>query len=229
MSAPTTTVFRMRPYVRNIAWAGLAFTSVMGTLSIWAALTNVDGSFPEPGRAAWIMGTIWSAFLLLSAWLLLAYHRYRLELGPDHVRQRGVIQDRTLRHDGVRRVVWRRVPSGGSVRLHGLSTTITIEFGTLPDGARGIITEHLRAHIAEGRQQGAPEDRMTAAEIADRQHRARSARRGMAIGFLLVALVFVGAAVAGHGWPYLLFATLNGWSAIHLLRPAPPDLKEHNP
>ena len=219
----------MRPYVRNVALTGLAFTSVMGATSVWAALTNVDGSFPEPVRAAWIMGTIWSVFLLLSAWLLLAYHRYRLELGPEQVRQRGVLQDRTMRYDAVRRMEWRQVPSGGSVRLHGLSTTITIEFGTLPDGARGLMADHLCARVPAERQQGAPGGRMRPADLTERQQRAGRARRGMAIGFLLIAVVFLGAAAAGQGWTYLLFAALNGWSAIHLLRQASPDLKEHNP
>ena len=196
----------------------MIFCFTLGLLSVVTAYRNVDGSFERPRLAASVFGLVWSFFFLLNAWLLLLHHRYRLVLTADAIRQRGVLRDQQVALADVRRLEWRRVPAGGSARLHGPDGILSIEFGPLAPEARATVMTHLRGGLPAARQHGWDVLQAARNEVAAQQARSGRAGRRSAVLLGLFAALFLALWLAGLGRHFAVFALANAALAGFLLR-----------
>lgn len=86
ISPPEVGEYRLSRYALE---SGIVFVSLFGLIGIastLAALLNIDGSFRYPLITAVVLGVFWSGPTSYGCWLILAYYRHRLILGPQFVR-----------------------------------------------------------------------------------------------------------------------------------------------
>jgi len=192
--------------------------AVIGLASVFLAYFNFDDSFPRPLFAATCFGLFWACFVLLGVFLLLLHRRYRLWVNADSVRQRGVLQDRTLDLSTVTELKWRRFPTGGSVRLSGVDGTLKIELGNFVQDQRDDVIAILRDATPEDRQYGWDEFRRQFEDCQKRRIRTR--RASWAISLLLAVHVIAFLVLWGlrFGNHFLLVAIFNLAFLIYLRR-----------
>jgi len=99
-----------------------------------AAYWNIDGSFPHPKRSALFHGVFWSAWTILSVWLIVAYYRVRLFLADGSIAEQGVLSKKTINLDEITHIRWRRHPDRGSIVIRA---------------GRKKLTLHLRVYTTE--------------------------------------------------------------------------------
>lgn len=208
----------MRPHARNVGVACVVFFSVVGFASVYTAYLDVDGSIPRPMLAASIFGVFWGFWVLLSAWLILLYRRYRLDVSEVAVRQRGVLLDRTISLDTVQTVKWRKFPKGGSVRLEGIDEKLSIEFGNFVSDQRDELIEFLWSKLPEERQVGWSAFQKQFTDSPERRAKAKRIGFVFAVFFALHALVFFAFACLDFGNEYFMFAAINAAMVGYLVR-----------
>jgi hypothetical protein len=139
----------MRPYFLLIGSAGTVGFAAAGVAMTLAALWNIDGSLPRPERFAIAFGLFWSAFTMLSLWLVAVYVRERLWLGDAAIRQQGLIWYRHLPLADVQKLHWRAWPEWGSAVIRTPTVRAAIYFGNFSINDRHEVIAFLRESIAE--------------------------------------------------------------------------------
>ncbi len=225
MEPQWTHCYRMRPYYRNLAVVCTIAFAVMGGVSTAAAYFNFDGSFPNPGLAAWIFAVFWSAWVLLGAWLLLVYCRYRLFTNATSLRQVGLVRERYAQFDLVQELRWRRFPEGGSVRLAGPFGVVKIELANFNSAERTQLISFLRGAVDLSRQTGWEAFYRQFEDPDVRQERTRRDRRVGGVAYLAIAVGLLIAWIAGLGVVNLpasiVTAAVGGWMLRN--RPTPKE------
>jgi hypothetical protein len=141
--------------LRKYLWIGaflLAFFLLMGITSVVVALTSADGSFARPEAAAIIFGCFWSAWVLLSIYVLAFYLRARLRISATAITTVGVFRTATVLLDEITSARWRAWPAGGSLVLRGPTGRVVIEFAAYSDGPNLVpfFREALRPEVQHG-------------------------------------------------------------------------------
>jgi hypothetical protein len=155
-AAPPATerVFTVRKDYWCLAIAGVTICPVLAALGVWLPLANPDGSFPEDKRIilAMFIGGVFGTFALLSAYLLLACGRTRVEISPTAARAVGAFRDRTVVLADVTNAVWRAWPRGGSLVLYSPVGRVVLEVGVYRDGRE--LVRFFRQALPLDRQHG---------------------------------------------------------------------------
>jgi len=133
---------------------GAIFFSTMAIVSVVAAYWNIDGSFARPLLAAIIFGIFWSAMLLLSVWVLLAYFREHLVVDRTTITQHGILRCKSLRIADATEIKWRRIPKGGSIIIRTANRKIKIYFDNFATNQRDELISFLYGTFAPDIQQG---------------------------------------------------------------------------
>lgn len=147
-------VFRLRWYYLVIGIVGAVFFAAMGLFSVCSAYWNIDGSFPHPVRFAIGLGIVWSAFVLVSLWIITAYFRERLELTPVAIILQGVVYKRVIRWDDVSKVAWRRGPRQGVIVIRTSTGRSRIWLDNFTDDERRTIIDFVQHSIPVDLQEG---------------------------------------------------------------------------
>lgn len=229
MEPQWTHCYRMRPYYRNLAVVCTIAFAVMGGVSTASAYFNVDGSFPNPGHAAWIFGVFWSAWVVLGIWLLLVYCRYRLFRNATSLCQVGLVRERNAQLDLVQELRWRRFPAGGSVRLAGPFGVVKIELANFNSAERTQLISYLRGAVDLSRQTGWQAFYRQFEDPEAKRERARRDQRVGGVVCLAFAVGFLAAWIAGLGVINLpasiVTGAVGGWRLRNYLSTCP--LKEN--
>jgi len=218
MEPQWTHCYRMRSYYRNVGVVCTVAFAVMGGVSTLVAFFNVDGSFPNPWLAVWTLASFWSAFVLLGLWLLLAYSKYRLFVSPTSLRQVGVVREQYAELNLVDELRWRRFPAGGSVRLAGPFGMMKIELSNFSSADRKQVISFLRDAVDSSRQPGWHAFTQQYEDTPARCERARRAAFVCGIAFLVLAVGFLIAWIAGLGVVNLAVAIVNAIVGGRMLR-----------
>ncbi len=212
--------YRAKPYFRNVGVACTVGVLAIGLFSVIAAFFNLDGSFPNPDAAALVLALFWLGWFLLGLWLIAFYYKYRLDLGDNSLRQRGVLRDKQIDLRFVEEIRWRRFPQGGSVRLSGDFGVLKIELGTVSNLEREQVIAFLRDTIPENLHVGWEKFQAQFTVTPEKRRRSRRALRRIALFFaahavilLVIALIWrkpgllVPAIVSGVLAPSLYFSS----------------------
>jgi fatty acid desaturase len=146
--------YRPRRYYLIVGVLGATFFSTMGIVSFVAAYWNIDGSFTPPLLAAIIFGIFWSAMLLLSVWVLLAYFREHLIVDRTAITQHGILRSTSVRIADATEIKWRRIPLGGSIMIRTANRKIKIYFDNFAANQRDELIAFLHGTFAPEIQQG---------------------------------------------------------------------------
>jgi len=146
--------YRPRRYYLIAGVLGATFFSTNGIVSFVAAYWNIDGSFPRPLLAAIIFGIFWSAMLLLSVWVLLAYFREHLIVDRTAITQHGILRSTSVRIADATEIKWRRIPLGGSIVIRTANRKIKIYFDNFAANQRDELIAFLHGTFASEIQQG---------------------------------------------------------------------------
>lgn len=128
--------------------------AVMGIVSTWLALTNADGSFPNPRLFATVLGIFWSMFTLLGLWMLGTCWRTRLVFDRDSIFQQRCFTSSTIDLSGVQQIIWSMYPAGGSIIVKSLRKKIRIELGTFTQADQLEIMKWVRDTFPDSMQAG---------------------------------------------------------------------------
>ena len=217
-----THCYRMSSWYRNVGVVCTILFTLIGLGSTLAAYFNVDDSFPQPELAAVGFAVFWSAFVLLSIWLIVCYYKYRLFTNAHALHEVRVMSMQDLDLTLVENLYWRRFPVGGSVRLTSAFGNVKIELGHFPTSDRERLVQFFRNGVEHSKQSGWPEFSRQfehAGAPPERAHR-DSIRR--AIVFFLLAIGFLIAWIAGLGVLHLALsftnAILGAWVLLPLLK-----------
>jgi hypothetical protein len=148
------TEYRLSRHALEIGVVGALLFGLAGIFSTVVALANADGSFRHPVAAAVVFGVGWSCLTLLGCWLILAYCRHRLSVGPEMVRVTGCFRTREVRPAAVTRAVWKSLFKGGSLVLYECDSRATIHFGNYTFQERAELIRLFRTALAEHIQEG---------------------------------------------------------------------------
>jgi hypothetical protein len=160
--------FRPKPSI-PAAVSAVAFTLGLGGLSvfvIWAALTDLDGSFRHPGGRnipgcsfnerqlafAIVFGGMSVSMTLFSGWLVLATFRHRLFVNAEVVRARGIVSTHEVRIADVKNLVWRSPVASGSVALSDGRDRLMIYFGLYEKPERAETIQYLPNDVRRSHQ-----------------------------------------------------------------------------
>ena len=148
-------VFRQRNYFLALGIVSTTFFVFMGTISVIAAWTNADGSFPHPKTFAIVCGILWSIVSLLGIWLIGSYCRARLTIAQDHISLRGCFTTRSVRFDSLISAHWK---IGPRVILRSPRVKIAIAFCNFMNRTeQRELIDFLRLAIPEENQLGWPD------------------------------------------------------------------------
>ncbi|HEY1064792.1 MAG TPA: hypothetical protein VGE52_01725 [Pirellulales bacterium] len=135
---------------RRFLWIGVgcgAFFLAMGTISVVAALTSVDGSAPHPERMAVFFALWWGAMTLLGAYLTAVALRGRLVVDDRSLTWIGLFRPFRVEWRAVERAVWRARPAGGSVKLWSAGRTCAIELDLFERSQSREVAALLRERL----------------------------------------------------------------------------------
>ncbi len=140
---------------RGFLYTGVACTIFFALMAIGStamAFWNLDGSFRQPKEAAVVFGVFWTFWTALGIWLIFAYRRYRLCVGPNGIRQVGCFRKQAIAFDGLSRAEW-RTSMHPSLVLHGPGGKLTVYFDSFSRAERREIIELLHNRVDEQIQQ----------------------------------------------------------------------------
>lgn len=185
----------------------LALFLAMDIGSIHAAYWNVDGSFPRPVLAAWIVGVFWSLWVLLALWMIIAYFRERLFVTPDAITQVGCFGETSIIIAEVTQIVWRRFPGRGSVIVRSDFRRIKIYLSNFTGNEQDQIIAHLRHTFSTDIQ-------ADWTPFIESWLQSSAPQRKFGAGVLCTLILFSFAVVFGYCW----FAGLGSqWLVISIL------------
>jgi hypothetical protein len=148
-------IYRPRVYYLAIGVVCLAFYSGAACASSFAAWTNIDGSFRFPIPSAIFFGSFWSAWSLLSLWIILAWFRERLIIEKRTITQRGVVFTRVIQIHEIAAVRWMKKPFAGKVLLDSNSgRSLRIDLRNFTPAERDELINLLHRAAPLERQQG---------------------------------------------------------------------------
>lgn len=201
-------VYRLRPYYRNVGVAGTVFFLAVGIGSILAIC--FDESIKHSVLAIAVISLLWGGFTLLGLWVIAAFYREQLVLGADTVVQRGVFRTTTVSLQAVADLGWRLNPMGGSVVLKGSPNRIKIYFDNFTKLQRREIAERLNRSVGEELQTGWTEfEEHFLTTSPERLQRRRRDRRTVSFAMIGLAIVFTAMGLAGFGEHLYAVAVLN--------------------
>lgn len=185
--------YRLKPQYLVLGIVGLVFCFTMDILSVVVAYWNVDGSFPHPKLAALIFTIVWTPFVLLGIWLIVAFFREQYLVMPEGITKWGCVFTTTIAFADVKQVTWNRRPVGGSVIVRDNSSRIKIDFLCFTSAEQDRLIEQLRDKFAVDIQEN------WTAFTASRRRRTVVVRMPTTRGHLS-NLIF-------YGLPWLLYAS----------------------
>lgn len=148
-------IYRPRVYYLVFGVVCMVFYSGAACASTFAAWTNIDGSFRFPIPSAIFFGSFWSAWSLLSLWIIIAYFRERLVVEKRTITQRGVLVTRVIQSDEIVAIRWRQQPRGGKVVLYSTSgRSLSIYLSNFTPAERDELINLLHRAAPLERQQG---------------------------------------------------------------------------
>ncbi|MGC1276367.1 MAG: hypothetical protein WBC44_21910 [Planctomycetaceae bacterium] len=206
--------YRPRLYYLHVGLGTLIFFVAMGAGSVVAAYGNFDGSFAHPKTAALVFGLFWSGFAGLSLWLLAAYFRERLRLGPSSITCQGVFRLHRVRLRDVNSVVWRRYPAGGSVVVRTPEKRLKIELANFTRPEQEEIIAYFREAIPTARQEGWEK---FVASVRTPRKTSRGAELVPIFGLSAFTAIFVIAGLRRGETGYILLGLLNAAVAVGLV------------
>lgn len=193
---PTTECYRLGPQYLVLGIVCLAFFLAMDVGSVYVAYWNIDGSFGRPELAAVVFGVFWSLWVLLSLWLIIAYFRERLFVSADAITQHGCIRKRTINFPDVIKIVWKRIPKGGSVIIRGHFSRIKIYLSNFTSDEQDRLITLLRGEFAPEIQEGW--ERFNESRLLVVAARTPTKSRGTAM--ICALLLFSFAGIFGYCW-----------------------------
>lgn len=207
-SVAEPSVYRLRPYYRNVGVAGTAFFLVVGVGSVLAV--RLDDSIKHLGLAIAFFSVFCGGFTLLGLWVIAAYYLEQLVLGTDTVVHRGVFRTTTVSPQAVADLDWRLNPMGGSVVLKGSPNRIKIYFDNFTKLQRREIAERLYRSVGKDLQTGWTEfEEHFLTTSPERLQQRRRDRRTVSFAMIGLAIVFTAMGVAGFGGHLYAVAALN--------------------
>ncbi|MEX1229815.1 MAG: hypothetical protein WEB58_06225 [Planctomycetaceae bacterium] len=210
--------YRLQWYYLLLGVVCLVFFLVMGISSVWAALTNIDGSFKRPILAAWIFGTFWSALVLLCIWVILAYYRELLIIDPTKITQHGIISVKSIALDDVTQVKWGRYSMNGSVLIRDSSTKIKIHLDNFTRTEIEEIKTFVREAVPEEIQTGRAELVAQREKLTSRRRpRSKNAVVTKSLVFLAIGSIFISVWAVEAAPQFLLAGIVNVVFALLLL------------
>ena len=119
-----------------------------GIASVYAALTNIDGSFARPITAAWLFGIVWGMFSLLGIYLMAAYARHRLTVTETDISDQGVLRQKTISFAHLNQVTWKLIPQNGSLVMQSPTSKFKIAFANYDREDRLKLIPLLKERVA---------------------------------------------------------------------------------
>jgi hypothetical protein len=141
--------FYQRKRNRNQA---LAFLPLFVAIGVASAIVMWVGA-PEDRRvfAAGFMAMFWGGWVCLSAWVLLAYWRERLDIERGIVTQQSVVSTRKLSLPAVTEAYW-KIGQNGRIVLRSVAGRLTIRLGNFERVERLWIIRYFRGNLPESAQ-----------------------------------------------------------------------------
>ena len=213
--SPGTRVFRVRRKYLVVGVIGTLFCVAMGVESTVAAFWNLDGSFPRPKLAAFMLGSFWSCFTLLGVWIIAAYFRERLNLTDTGIVQQGIFRSKNLEFSEILQVQWRTRPVGGSVVLRTHWTKIRIELENFARDEREELIRFLRDRLPlEIQNNWSSFEVVPHCSPTPGKPVSRGAMIAISAIFLSFAVAFVYCWSAGLGTQFLFISVVNVVASI---------------
>jgi hypothetical protein len=127
--------------------------AVIGTGSVLAAATNIDGSFRYPVQTAVFCGIFWGVWFTASLIIIAASLRERLTVTSHSITQQGVFRTRSIAISDIANLRWRTRPVGGGAAIRSLNARIKIHFDNFTAEERGLLITRLHELISEDNQE----------------------------------------------------------------------------
>lgn len=210
-----------RSYFRLGLGLTVGFLTI-GGVSVWAALTNVDGSFRFPVETATVFAVWWGLMALLGVYVMWASVVERLLLWEDRVRCVGSFRTREVRLADVTRAAWHIGPAGGgSLVLHGPGGKVTVNFPQIEMPARLAVRDYFRTTIPESLQDGWAKYALFYEPTPERIEKARRTEKWL---YAVLAVVGAGMVVLGvvvdddsaERWKIIIFGGLQAVISVYL-------------
>ena len=202
--------YRLRRRVLIIGVVSTVSCLMFGVTSACAAYWNIDGSFARPRLAAVIFSAFWSCVTLLGMWLIVAYVRCRLYVTDSCISEVGLVASTTIEIDDANRVVWRLIPSSGSVVIRSIDAKIKIGFDDYTPNERDELITFCRTRFRPEIQEGWSQ--FVERFLEPNPKRERHSRVAMLV-LLLNLTFFAGSFVylwlMGRGVQYLVLGIVN--------------------
>lgn len=143
--------FRMRPFYRKLAIAVLIFSTAMAALS--AVGMAIEAPAGRKMLAVIVFPLLWSPFIGLSLWLLIAHHKEQLRVCDDRLKQQGVLAAKEIDILAVTQLRWIS-GAGGVVQLRTAIESLRIELGNFEFDERLWLIRYFRERTPDGIQDG---------------------------------------------------------------------------
>ncbi len=101
--------YRLQKYYLYLGIVGSVLITGALVASVTAALLNTDGSFRHPIYAVMLFTAGYLPFILMSAWLILAYYRESLNLSNNTITQHNVLNTKIIILNDITRIRWKRL------------------------------------------------------------------------------------------------------------------------
>src|SRR5262245_15936875 len=185
---------------RSYLWLGVVCAAaffVAAVMSVWAAWTNIDGSFRYPKETAVVFGVFWGSLTLLGLYVVRAQLVERLLVWEDRVKQVGSFRTREARFAEVERVRWRRMGNpGGSVVLYAPSVRLAIWFANYGSVHSERLRDFIRAAVPVERQEGWDRYAELFVPTPEKTAKARRAAKWGFAGFAVLGAGLLGVGIA---------------------------------
>jgi hypothetical protein len=185
-----------------------AFFFGWGAFSVWAAATNMDGSFPNPIPFAVVFGLFWSLFAIGTVWQGVYYWQHRLIFGRDTLRIVGVSGDQDVSRSDVARVEWRGFGGRGNAKLHLPRSRVVIDIGSHLISEQHDLIERLREFTRDAEQVHWERFCQPLFRLTWEERKRQSLGDGAicAVLLFLAAIAFAAAPAYGVSWRWSLWS-----------------------
>ena len=218
-------VFRPpRVYLFICVTGSIAF-AVGGSVSVFVAATNIDGSFNYPIPSAVVFGLFWGAWFMASLWGTADYFRGQLSIEADVISQQGALRLKRTLVSEISKLHWRTYGGFGRVVIHCGDGRMKIDFDDLTANDRAFLIDWLHQRVPESVQENwdAFHDRQLF--LSQPPQKSRSAGIVCLLAFLSLGLILI-LCWSIYGGPALLVtgatSVLAGlWYLVRVIRFVP--------
>lgn len=189
----------------NLFWSSAAAFALIfsgGAFSVWAAATNMDGSFPNPIQFAVVFGLFWSTMSIVGGWGCIYAWRHRLIFGQDNLRIVGVSGDQVISRSDVVRVEWRGFDGRGNAKLHLPRSRVVIDIRSYLGSEQHDLIARLREFTRDAEQVGWERFCQPLFPLTWQERKRRSLWDGGICAVLLFLTAIAFAAVPAYGVPW---------------------------